>query len=73
MYCLTTGSFSQFNGLQQISFQLFKFSKNKHLNYSRGVSLVELFFCIRPPPELLPVLGLLEQYMTPTLEAALLM
>ena len=27
------------------------------------------FFCIRPPPELLPVLGLLERYMTPTLDA----
>ena len=25
-----------------------------------------------PPPELLPVLGLLERYMTPTLDAALL-
>ena len=30
------------------------------------------FFCIRPPPVLLPVLGLLERYMTPTLDAALL-
>ena len=30
------------------------------------------FFCIRPPPELLPVLGPLERYMTPTLDAALL-
>ena len=30
------------------------------------------FFCIRPPPELLPVLGLLDRYMTPTLDAALL-
>ena len=28
-----------------------------------------LFLCIRPPPELLPVLGLLERYMTPTLDA----
>ena len=31
-----------------------------------------LFLIIRPPPELLPVLVLLEQYMTPTLDAALL-
>ena len=30
------------------------------------------FFCIRPPPGLLPVLGPLECYMTPTLDAALL-
>ena len=29
-------------------------------------------FCIRPPPGLLPVLGPLEQYMMPTLDAALL-
>ena len=31
-----------------------------------------LFFSIRPPPELLLVLGLLERYMTPTLDVALL-
>ena len=31
-----------------------------------------IFFSIRFPPKLLPVLGLLEQYMTPTLDAALL-
>ena len=31
-----------------------------------------LFFCFRPPPELLPVLGPLEWYMTPTLDASLL-
>ena len=30
------------------------------------------FFCIHPPPELLPVSRLLEQYMMPTLDAALL-
>ena len=30
-----------------------------------------LFFCIHPP-ELLPVLGPLERYLTPTLDAALL-
>ena len=30
------------------------------------------FFCIYPPPELLPVLELLELYMMPTLKAALL-
>ena len=29
-------------------------------------------FFIRPPPELLPVLGPLEQYMMPTLDMALL-
>ena len=33
----------------------------------------DVFFCIHPPPGLLPVLGLLRQYMTPTLDAALLM
>ena len=32
----------------------------------------DYFFCIHPPPELIPVLGPLEQYMTPTLDAALL-
>ena len=31
-----------------------------------------VFFCIHPPPELLPVLGPLERYMTPTLDVALL-
>ena len=30
------------------------------------------FFSIHPPPEFLPVLGLLKRYMTPTLDAALL-
>ena len=30
------------------------------------------FFCIRPPQGLLPVLGPLERYMKPTLDAALL-
>ena len=30
-----------------------------------------LFFSIRPPPGLLPVLGPLERYMTPTLDSAL--
>ena len=30
------------------------------------------FFSISPPPELFPVLGPLERYMTPTLDAALL-
>ena len=30
------------------------------------------FFSIRPSPGLLPVLELLEQYMTPTLDVALL-
>ena len=29
-------------------------------------------FCICPPPELLPVLGPLERYMTPKLDAPLL-
>ena len=32
----------------------------------------KFFFSIRPPPGLLPVSGLLEQYMTPTLDSALL-
>ena len=31
-----------------------------------------IFFCIRSSPGLLPVLGPLERYMTPTLDAALL-
>ena len=35
-------------------------------------SLPNVFFCIHPPPGLLPVLGQLERYMTPTLNAALL-
>ena len=30
------------------------------------------FFSFHPPPELLPVLGPLERYMTPTLDVALL-
>ena len=30
------------------------------------------FFCIHPPPELLPVLGPLERYMTPTFDTALI-
>ena len=30
---------------------------------------MSIFFSFRPPPELLPVLGLLERYMTPTLDA----
>ena len=30
------------------------------------------FFSIRPPPGMLSLLGLLEQYMTPTLDSALL-
>ena len=36
------------------------------------VIAVDGFFSIRPPPGLLPVLGPLERYMTPTLDAALL-
>ena len=32
---------------------------------------LEYFFCICPSPELLPVLGPLDLYMTPTLDAAL--
>ena len=39
------------------------------MNESRGHGT---FFCIRPSPGLLPVLGPLEQYMKPTLDAALL-
>ena len=35
--------------------------------------LDQYFFCIRPPPGLLPVLGPLTRNMTPTLDAALLM
>ena len=31
-----------------------------------------VFFSFRPPPGLLPVLGPLERYVTPTLDAALL-
>ena len=36
------------------------------------ILFVVTFFSIRPPPELLPVLGPLERYMTPALYAALL-
>ena len=37
-------------------------------------NFIDLFYfhSIRPPSGLLPVLGLLERYMTPTLDAALL-
>ena len=35
-------------------------------------SLLVCFFSIRSPPGLLPVLGPLERYMTPTLDSALL-
>ena len=35
-------------------------------------SVVTLFFNIHPPPELLPVLGPLERYMSTTLDAAVL-
>ena len=35
------------------------------------MNLNGLFFSIHPPPGLLPVLGPLERYMTPTLDAAL--
>ena len=45
-------------------------SKRAVLNFKLGEQ--QTFFCIRPPPELLPVLGMLEWYMTLTLEAALL-
>ena len=36
------------------------------------MNLIHSFFSIRPSPGLLPVLGPLERYMTPTLDAALL-
>ena len=36
------------------------------------ISNILPFFCIPPPPGLLPVLGPLERYMTPTLDSALL-
>ena len=36
------------------------------------VQLWQHFFCIRPPPGLLSVLGPLTRYMTPTLDAALI-
>ena len=36
------------------------------------ILILSFFFSIRLPPGLLPVLGLLERYMTPTLDAALL-
>ena len=37
-----------------------------------NIDNTSIFFSIWPPPELLPVLGLLERYMTPTLDVALL-
>ena len=42
------------------------------LPYGETLLNAASFFCIRPPPELLPVLGQLERYITPTLDAALL-
>ena len=42
------------------------------LSHSRSRTLLKHFFCIHPPPELLPVLGPLERYVMPTLDAALL-
>ena len=39
---------------------------------SASFEFITTFFNIRPPPKLYPVLGLLEQYMTPTLDVALL-
>ena len=47
-----------------------------HLHSVKLTSLkiisLKRFFCIRPPLGLLPVLGPLERYVTPTLDAALL-
>ena len=40
-----------------------------HIKHIQGIA----FFCIYPPPGLLPVLGPLERYMMPTLDLALLM
>ena len=37
-----------------------------------NIILFIIFFCVRPPPELLPVMGPLERCVTPTLDAALL-
>ena len=48
------------------NFLLFNFNLN-HQGWAK-----QYFFCIHPPPELLTVLGPLERYMTPTLDAALL-
>ena len=66
-----------FSGLQMVRLPQFRsYSKSEpfanqplfdHLLSGRAP-----FFSIRPPPELLPVLGPQEQYMTPTLDAALL-
>ena len=42
------------------------------VSLARWGSEHQTFFCIRPSPGLLPVLGPLERYMTPTLDAALL-
>ena len=39
---------------------------------SLKTNMLQAFFCIRPPRELLPVLEPLERYMTPTLDLALL-
>ena len=41
-------------------------------NYETFRKLFFLFVCICPPPGLLPVMGPCEQYMTPTLDTALL-
>ena len=40
--------------------------------YNQPTKNKDFFFLFRPSPGLLPVLGPLERYMTPTLDAALL-
>ena len=47
-------------------------TKVNFLHDSRHDTSSFFYFSIRPPPALLPVLGLLTQYMTPTLDPALL-
>ena len=47
--------------------------KDFFLGFLIGLFLLFVtFFSIRPPPGLLPVLGPLERYMTPTLDTAML-
>ena len=50
-------------------FEIHKIQVNKA---NSSLKMLTPFFCIHPPPELLPVLGPLERYMMPTFDAALL-
>ena len=42
------------------------------ISFCHIIIIIIIIFSIRPPPGLLPVLGSLERYMTPTLDSAVL-